>query len=264
MTRTQWAVLGTCLLLFGLLYFGFDTTAPDQGLVERSRGLLAEETAELDRLYARAKESLTAAQVAQLAELEAELDRQTLDSGRVAGYEALSRSYFEFEQFALAGHFARQLAELTNTEEAWSIAGTTFGYCVQRSADAPTRDYCTQGAVRAFESAVSLAPDEVSHRVNLALVLTDNPPPDNPMRGILLLRELQEANPENVLVLTSLARLAIRTNQFERAVERLEQALALDPNDRNANCLAATAYRALGREAAASRYAARCEVAVNN
>ena len=264
MTRTQWIVLGTCLFLFGLIYFGFDTKAPDRGLVERSRGLIAEQTADLDPLYARAREALTTGQLAQLSDLEAELAEQTTDSGRVAVYEALSRNYFEFGQLALAGHYARELAEISNTEEAWSIAGTTFGYCVQQVQEETPREFCTRGAISAFENAISLAPEEVSHRVNLALVLTSNPPPDNPMRGVLMLRQLQEEHPENVLVLTSLARLALQTGQVERALQRLEQALALDPEDRNANCLAASAYRAAGQENEAARYAARCELAVNN
>jgi Flp pilus assembly protein TadD len=257
-------VLGACLLLFGLIYFGFDTKAPEQALVERSRGLLAEEVADLDLLFERATKELSAPQVARVTELEAELAEQSQDSGRIATYEALSRSYFEFGQYALAGHYASELAKLANTEEAWSIAGTTYGYGVQQSSDQQIRDYCTQGAVNAFESAISLAPEEVSYRVNLALVMTDNPPPDNPMRGILMLRELQEKNPENVLVLTSLARLAIRTNQFERAVERLEQALALAPNDPDAICLAAVAYDAVGRKTDAERLAERCQTAANN
>jgi Flp pilus assembly protein TadD len=264
MTRTQWAVLGACLFLFGIIYFGFDTKAPDRALVERSRGLLAEEVGALDPLFERAREVLDGGQQAQITDLEAQLAAQTTDSGRVATFEALSRSYFEFGQYALAGHYARELAEIANTEEAWSIAGTTFGYCVQQSQEEATRNFCTQGATESLQNAISLAPEEVSHRVNLALVLTNNPPPDNPMRGILMLRELQEENPENVLVLTSLARLALQTGQVERAIQRLEQALAIDATDRNANCLAASAYRAAGREAEATRYTERCEMAANN
>jgi cytochrome c-type biogenesis protein CcmH/NrfG len=82
--------------------------------------------------------------------------------------------------------------------------------------------FCNQRAVQAFENAISLNPDNASHRLNLALTYTEMPPEDNPMKGILLLRELQEQYPENTQVLNALGRLAIQTGQYARAVERLD------------------------------------------
>jgi predicted Zn-dependent protease len=80
------------------------------------------------------------------------------------------------------------------------------------------------------------------------------------MRGILMLRELNEALPNNVLVMNTLARLAIKTGQIDRAIQRLETSLGLEPDNQNTICLLATAYGNAGPDyaAQAARLAAQC------
>jgi len=59
------------------------------------------------------------------------------------------------------------------------------------------------------------------------------------MKGIQLLLELNRSNPENVSILYYLARFGMRTGQYEKARERLEKALSLDPAQRRLHCLMA-------------------------
>ena len=77
----------------------------------------------------------------------------------------------------------------------------------------------------AFEKAISLNPGNVDHKINKALCFVELPDEGNPMQGILQLRELNQKHPDNVNVMVQLARLALKTNQLERAKERLQQAL---------------------------------------
>jgi len=62
----------------------------------------------------------------------------------------------------------------------------------------------------------------------------------------------------NVLVLTTLARLAIQTNQLEKAIERLNTAIRVEPDNKKANCLMVQAYDGLGNKEKAAQYAAKC------
>jgi len=164
----------------------------------------------------------------------------------------------EFGQPAIAGFYAQTIAENDNSEESWSIAGTTYSICLQRTKEQKVRDYCYQNAVQAFESAVSVNPDNPQHKVNLAVLYTENPPPQNPMKGILMLRELTEKYPENASVLVNLGRLAIQTSQFDKAIERLSQALTLEPTNRQAICFIAKAYEAKGDQTNAELFGKRC------
>jgi len=96
-------------------------------------------------------------------------------------------------------------------------------------------------------------------KVNLALCYVEYPLQDNPMKGILMLVDLNKNNPDNSLVLTNLGRLAIQTRQYDKAIERLGRVVELDPKNRNANCLLAQAYGEMGNQEKTDFYLNRCK-----
>lgn len=51
---------------------------------------------------------------------------------------------------------------------------------------------------------------------------------DNPMKGITMLREMLQENPENIDVMRHLAHFSIQSGQYEKAIERFNQILAID------------------------------------
>lgn len=51
---------------------------------------------------------------------------------------------------------------------------------------------------------------------------------ENPMKGIGILREMLQENPENIDVLWHLAHFSIQSGQYEKAIERFNQIVALD------------------------------------
>ena len=260
MTRLQYITIGSVLVLFLILYLACDTKPPRQRQIEKSRALMAEAT-DIDNLIKEAQSELTPDQISTLQVLEQELQNAEGDSARIAVYKQLSSRWYASGQVAIAGHYAQQIADLNNTEEAWSIAGTTYAICVQRTDDPKVKTYCQQRAISAYENAISLNPDNVSHKVNLALSYTEMPPENEPMKGVLMLREIQGEYPENVLVLNTLARLAIQTGQYERATQRLEQALAIEPDNTTTICLLGQAYTGAGDAAKAQAYVDRCQQA---
>jgi uncharacterized protein HemY len=79
-----------------------------------------------------------------------------------------------------------------------------------------------------------------------------------PMKGIQLLAGLATKYPESPAPPYHLARLAVRTGQYERALTRIEQALKLDPEDSRIACLAIDIYTALNRPADAEQLRDRC------
>ncbi len=260
MTRLQYITIGSVIALFLVLYLACDTKAPNQGQIEKSRALMAEST-DIDNLIRDAHDQLAPHEVSTIQVLEQELQSAETDSAKVAVYQQLSSRWYATGQIAIAGHYAQQIADVDNTEESWSIAATTYAICVQRVDDPKVKAFCQQRAITAFENAISLDPDEVANKVNLALTYTEMPPENNPMKGVLMLRELQAEYPEDVLVLNTLARLAIQTNQFERAIQRLEQALSIEPENTTTICLLGQAYANAGDTAKAQPFITRCQQA---
>lgn len=262
MSKLQILVVSSAFLLFLLLFFGFNTKPKKQQGIEKSRMLQAEST-DIKNLLTEAKATLDESETTALLLMEQSLAAAPGDSARIVKLKELSRKWYNLKHPEISGHYAEQIAMLTNTEEAWAIAGTTYSIGVQRATSDKVKAYCNGRAIKAFENAISINPDEVAHKINLALTYTENPPKENPMKGILMLIDLNKKNPDNVPVLTQLGRLAIKTGQYDKAVTRLERATTIDPTNARAFCLLADAYQGLGNEGKSSENKEKCSALAN-
>ena len=263
MTRLQLTVIGSAVLFFLVLYFGCDTKPKEQQALEKSRALAAKST-DINNLLGEAKDELSTDAANAILSLEKQMEDMVGDTAKLPIKEQLSGLWFDIGYPAISGFYAQQIAETLNTGDSWSIAGTTYTICIQRTEVEKVKQFCSSRAVQAFENAISLAPENINHKVNLALCYTEAPPQDNPMKGILMLVELNKAEPDNVIVLNTLARLAIRTGQFGRAVERLESALRIEPENIKSVCLMAQAQEGLGETEQAALYAQKCNALNQN
>nr|MBS0038343.1 tetratricopeptide repeat protein [Saprospiraceae bacterium] len=185
---------------------------------------------------------------------------QSQDEMEMAEYhKQLSSNWMQFGIPSLAGYHAERVAEFEMTAEAWSIAGSTYSICMQRAESESRKTLCGNRAVASFENAVSLDPNNLDNRLNLAVTLAEFPPENNPMSGITQLIELNRQNPDYVPALYNLGRLAIQTGQYQRAIERLERAFELEPDNQRVVCLMPIAYSQLGENEKAQRFAELCE-----
>ena len=243
--------------LFSLLYFGFGTQPASFKDVEKQRALGAVST-DINAMLRDARKELSPQESASVLALETELEK-AIDTAKAAPYKRLSSLWYNLGKPGISGFYAEKAAELERTEEAWSIAGTTYSICLQTEQVDKVKQYCTQRAVQALESAASINPDNLQHNVNLALVYAENPPQDNPMKGVMMLVEMNKQNPGNPMVLTQLGRLAIKTGQYDKAAERLEAALEAQPDNAPAACLLAQAYEGIGNSDKAKEYQSKCD-----
>ncbi len=256
MRKPQWIAAGIALLFVVVTYWGCPVRAPEmeEGF---SRGPVA--TTGLESLIREAHATLTPAQQATLSTLEERLETQEEDTARVALLQQLAGEWYKAGKPAISGVYAARIAEIENTEEAWGITATTFSLCLQQEgADDKTRQFCSAQAEAAYQAAISLNPNNVENRINLAVTYTDNPPQDNPMKGILMLRDLEKEYPTEPKVYITLAQLAIKTNQLDRAAERLKMADDLAPGNPDVVCPLAKVYENLGRSGEADIYSRKC------
>lgn len=263
MTRLQIGFIGSAIALTLGMYAGCETVPRTFKDLEKSRSFSIEQT-NINVLLAEAKEKLSAESAAALEEIERSLAQTSSDErSKTKVLEQLSGQWFEEGEYAISGYYAQQIAETLRTGESWGIAGATYAIGIQRSEAEKTKAYCAGRAVQAFENAVSLEPEELSHKINLALIYTDRPPQDNPMKGILMLVDLDKTFPNQPGILFHLGRLALRTGQYEKAIARLETVTALDPERTEAFCLLAQAYSETGEEAKSAAAQTRCETNIS-
>jgi Tetratricopeptide repeat len=185
---------------------------------------------------------------------------QDMDSLPTELLKKLSGWWVNAGKPSVGGIYAVQVAEREATEAAWSVAGGTMHMGINNTSESEkARKYCGEAAKRSFEKAISIGPDNPEHRINLALVYADAPTEDNPMQAVLMLKDLETKYPDNPAVYNALGRLAIKTNQWEKALQRLEKAYSLAPKNKNTVCLLSLAYEGAGMLDKASQFADLCK-----
>ena len=253
----QKALILFSVFLFCILYFGFDTKPKSQAQLEESRALNFE-TTDIRVILTDAKQELNSRENGVIGLHELELQQASDDTLKVESFEHLAREWYQLGYPEISGYYAEEIAKLRNNAQSWGIAGTTFTLCTQKKKEERIRNFCQKRAVQSFENAISENPANIDHRLNMALLFVESPPVSNPMKGIQMLLGLNTDNPDNVKVLNQLGRLAIQTNQWEKALERLSHALTIEPNNRSTICMVVKVYQSLQRFSEAAKYEKQC------
>ncbi len=117
-------------------------------------------------------------------------------------------------------------------------------------------------ALRSYEAAQKLSPNDLSLKLKAGSAYVEGS--IEPMKGITLLREVITQDPNNVSALILLGRFSILSGQFDKSKERLDQALAIDPNNAEAIFFMAITQQGLGNNEKAIELFEACKKLVNN
>jgi tetratricopeptide (TPR) repeat protein len=255
LSKEKIGAIAAALVIFLILYFGFDIVPSDQKQLEKSR-MLSTEATSVQNLIMEARKAL-GTKYGVIEALMMELNGLEIDSLKTETLQTLSGRWYELGYPAISGYYAEEIAKINNQPDAWAIAGTTYMLAMKNASEDKVKSWSFNRAIQALETAVSLNPDDIESRINLALGYIENPQ-DNPMQGIMMLRQLNEEHPRNVKVLAQLGRLSLVTNQVENAIKRLKEAESIEPDNKNVICLLAQAYDKSGDSSNAAAYNEKC------
>ena len=259
MTRGQIALVTATVIAVAILFFAFDTVPSENKTVEKSRSFGFDDGA-LQAYVEQSRSDIPGTAASQVRTLDNFIESAPDDSTRISMLIEMSATWFDLDNYIAAGYYAEQVAELDGTARAWSIAGSTYSYLLTSdSGMQEEKEIAMSRAVSCFEKAISLEPGNIDYRINLAICYVEQPPEDNPMKGIQSLLGLNREHPENTAVMYHLARFGMQTGQTEKAIERLKTAIALEPNETRLHCLLAQAYIESGSVELAAEHRTICE-----
>ena len=225
------------IVAFIILYFGFSKVSPEIRNPEKS-GISKKIDNDFSQALKSSTDSLNENDRLALDLLNQQYQQATVDSLKIISLQKISGYWYQLGNVGIAAEYARQIAETFPSGDRWALAATNFILAAkQNGSDLSVRQQWVEKAKDGFKQAQTIEPGNISHQLNLALVNVEFPPQDQPMTGILQLRKLNETYPDNTLVLYHLARLAIQTNQWDKAKERLNAIIKLDPSFQRAYCL---------------------------
>ena len=258
MGKNQIIAIATALGTMIILYFGFEYKPANILGLEKSRSKNIESTG-IENLIVKARETLTLEELKTLEDMRNSIDQAAEGAVKTEQTKAYASKWFEVGFPIISAYYAEEVAKSESSAEAWSIAGTSYILGMKQTDSDKEKNFAFNRAIGAFEKATSLDPDNINHKINLALVYVEKPQQDDPMKGIMMLRDLNSKYPENVSVMVQLSRLAVRTGQWDRAEQRLKEALAIDPENLQAICLMADVLREKGQNAEAQQFLNKCE-----
>ena len=253
-TTQKLAIFGFTALFF-VMYFGCDVTSTENKLQEKSREI-KKPGINIDREIENIKHVLPKDDQADIELNLIDLEESSTDEQKVSAFKKLAGKWYSLGYPLISGHYAAKLAEIDNTEDAWGIAGTTNYLAMKSLEDADKRKYAQEQAISALEKAISLNPLNVDHKINKALCFVES---EAPMQGIMMLRELSEEHPDNAAVQIQLGRLSIRTNQWEKALERFVRVLELEPDNKEVHCYLVDVYKAQNDNEMAEKSSSICQ-----
>lgn len=130
-----------------------------------------------------------------------------------------------------SAYHALKRAEETNDVDHWTEAGERFLLNAKYMGDADRKKSWYQQAQLAFEKATELAPNDLDIKVDLGVCMIEGASflGTPPMQGIGILKSVEQQDPNNVKALINLGYFSIRSGQFEKAQERFDQVLKIDP-----------------------------------
>lgn len=268
MKRQQIIFITTAALAVILLYaFGpttkqqpADTAAtthsPDDGH-DHSAEANAEGTLDFTTMLGTAKQKLNPEQLKRVMELENSVVRGDVKQQQIHAFHMLARFWKDSVGiFVPYAKYTAEAAKLENSEKSLTFAAHLLLTELQGVEELPLQVWMAKEARTLFEKAYESNPENDSTAVGLGSCYFFGAmnPGEMPMKGINLIREVTNKNPDNAYAHYMLGMGAFISAQWPKAVERFSRVVELEPNNMEALLRLADAAERTGDKAAAKKW----------
>jgi tetratricopeptide (TPR) repeat protein len=142
--------------------------------------------------------------------------------------DSLARYYLKYGFLDSAKIVTMKILQRDSSLQTQKKAADLLYASYERASNIKEAEEYAQEARKVLSSITQKERDNLSAKTKLAMTLVVT---ENPMSGIMLLREVIEKDPEHREALLSLGLLSIQSGQYERGIERFEKLLALKEDD---------------------------------
>ena len=211
----------TVLLAIGLFF------APSQiNSKPKAKSKSSEKTSELteDRLMEAGKASLTDEQLGYINALEAQLNA---DSTRLFLYDSLGKAWDEAKTPSVAAYYFELKAKRSPSEKNYLEAAYRYFDAFKIADDSLLRSQLAQKAISSYASVLELNPANLNAKTDMGDCYAEGT--GDPMKGIMMLRDVIKENPDHEMAQLNLGFLSVKSGQFDKAVERFNKVMTINP-----------------------------------
>lgn len=257
--------IGGLIVLFVLLFFG-KTSAPKVDLPNTEQIAPA---FNIKEAIANDKQNLSPSQLISLSKIENSISRGDVKSQSAEQLKQLANFWKDSaDLFVPYAYYLSEAAKLDNSEKNLTFAARLILENMKREDSAAVKSWEAQTAATLFEKALQLDPQNDDLKVGLGSCYIYGQgmvgDPQQTMRGIQQLLEVVRKDSNNMKAQMVLGIGAVISNQYEKAIERLNKVVAFDPNNLEAVSWLADAYAGVGDKVNATKWYQNAKKLVNN
>jgi tetratricopeptide (TPR) repeat protein len=213
-----------------------------------------------------AKTALNASQKISLLSIENQLVSVKTSADSIKLYKQLAKFWADSAQRVEPYlYYTYSAALLENSEKSLTFAAQQMIDNLT-SPDAPPAmlNWIAVNAKVLLEKALVLNPNNDSTKINLGACYLFGNISDNPMQGILKVKEVVDKNPQNIYGQLILGLGGKKSGQYPKAIERFNAILKLSPNNLEAMVNLAECYELTNQKDQAIGWYTKMKVLVNN
>ena len=237
-TRTLQLVVVTCsIILFVLLFIANKKPVKKAGdITEKAVATQVVDT----KVYV---DALVSAMPEKAKKEFEDLDKKAIDT---TGINAVV-DFFNTKKMPVASCFYYQKkAEKINTAKIWCDAGNRYFYSVGFVKDKVQSQSLYQSAMFCYNKALAIQPNYSAAKIQLASCYVEGS--TDPMKGIGMLKEVEQTDTTNIQVQMVLGAFAVKSGQFDKAETRYQKVLKINPSYLEAYLFLADVYEKKGEK----------------
>ena len=233
MKKQQLLLIGGAVLLFAFLYYVGKPTAPKDPLAVSSlQNNIDNQSIKFEDLLVKAKEKISTDQVLRLNSLENSVIRGDVKDQKIHVYHQLARFWSDsaklFEPYAW---YTGEAAKLENSEKSLTFAAQLYIDNLVTEGDPAMQKWLASQAKDLLDKALVINPNNDSSKIGLGACYIFGNISDNPMQGILPIREIVKKNPDNLYAQMILGLGGKKSGQLDKAIERFLLIVNKDPEN---------------------------------
>jgi len=252
-------IAGAVALVLLLFFFGRNTplkTLNDTNNIDSSTVF------DIDAYAEKVKQELMLKPKDSLILLQSLVSKRKPDSLNLIYLQQIAGIWENNSKFALASEYHKRIAVIDSTAGRWEFAGDKLFEAYKISSDSLLRNYLLNNAVESYVNVTLIDSSLVDTKVKLASLQIDEM--QNTMAGVTLLLDVVKKEPKHLAANITLGRLSLVSGQFDKAKQRLNTVLSVEPENTEALLYLAGVYEQTGETDKAIEYYKKCRVLIEN
>ena len=243
-------------VVFVLLYAFGKTIPPAKPVQENKTAQQTDrQSITFDQLLLKAKQKINPAQVQRLLSLENSVKRGDVKDQQIHLFHQLARFWADsahiFEPYA---YYTAEAAKLENSEKSLTFAARLFLDNLMTEGQPAMQTWLATNAKVLLEKALVINPANDSSKIGIGACYLFGNISDNPMQGILPVREIAQKDPGNIYAQMVLGLGGKKSGQYDKAIERFLIVVQKEPDNIEAIFNLAECYEEKGDKANAVKW----------